>query len=249
MTLKGFTLGLIASFGIPWLLILVFPSIGMSHLDPVRFEGKDIDGGEGVYLPPRDGRITLGSEVYGQEGCYYCHSQLVRPTYAGADLWRDEIGGLAKSADNPQDTRRETIPQDYDGETVAHVGLSRVGPDLSNFGRRIHFHLKPGAEVTPEEWILRHLYDPRTNKGYRQNDTQLHAKSVCPGKKGLFETVDAVQGRAEGLDVEGLDDGTNVIPTARAKALAGYLRSLKRDPLNAPLPSTLNHAPGKPAAK
>ena len=115
MKFKAFIFGLLASFGLPWLLAIVVPFSTMRNLDPAKYAGMEIDGGEGIYIPKRDGRISEGSDVYGQEGCYYCHTQLVRPTYAGSDVWRADWGGLKKSADNP-DTRRETLSTDYDGE-------------------------------------------------------------------------------------------------------------------------------------
>lgn len=240
MSLKGFLTGLILSFGAPWVIAIILPFSTMSNLELVSYEGVDEDGGEGVYIPKRDGRIEEGSKIYGQEGCYYCHTQLIRPTYAGSDIWRKDWAGLAKTLDNP-DTRRETNAFDYQDEKVAHVGISRVGPDLSNFGRRISANLAPGS-ITAEEWVFNHLYNPRENKGYRQDDQQLHAKSVCPSKPGLFKTVDASQARSGGLRVAA-PEGKAIVPTDRARALASYLLSLKKDTFNQPLPKSLNYGP------
>jgi len=245
MTFKGFIIGLVASFGLPWLFAMVIPFAKMRHLDLVEYEGVDVDGAEGVYLPKRDGRITEGSKIYGQEGCYFCHTQLIRPTYAGSDIWRKDWAGLAKTADNP-DTRRETIAFDYQDEKIAHTGMVRVGPDLSNFGRRISSNLQLGG-ITAEEWLFHHLYNPRIKTGYRSNDQAIHAKSVCPPKPSLFKTVDAAQARSGFLDVE-CEEGKAIIPTDRARTLASYLLSLKKDTLNQPLPKSLNYAPAQPKA-
>lgn len=250
MSLKAFIPSLLVAFGVPWLLIIVFPYLKMNHIEPVEFAGVDVDGGEGVYTTSRDGIVTLGSEVYGQEGCYYCHSQLVRPTYAGSDIWRDNLGGLSKTSNNP-DTRRETHAWDFDGEHVAHVGIQRVGPDLSNFGRRLTHYLKPGSDLTPEQWVFNHLWDPRNKTGYEPDDQHLYSGSVCPSKKGLFEVKDAKLSRADGvaLPTEEGKPAKVAIPGARARALAGYLLSLKKDTLNAPLPEALNYTPVAKTAK
>ena len=39
MTLKTFILGLLVSFGTPWLLIIVVPSLTMNNIDPVVAQG------------------------------------------------------------------------------------------------------------------------------------------------------------------------------------------------------------------
>ncbi|MDG1671366.1 MAG: hypothetical protein P8H96_10885, partial [Akkermansiaceae bacterium] len=81
MTFKSFIFGLLASFGLPWLAVVVFPFSKMRALEPAKFEEGDRKGQ--AYSPMRDGRVNEGSKIYGQEGCYHCHTQLIRPTYAG----------------------------------------------------------------------------------------------------------------------------------------------------------------------
>ncbi|MGJ8696325.1 MAG: hypothetical protein ACSHYF_08395 [Verrucomicrobiaceae bacterium] len=244
MKFKAFIFGLLASFGLPWLLAIVVPFSHMRSLEPVKYEGKDVDGGEGEYLPKRDGRIKEGSEIYGAEGCYYCHSQLIRPTYAGSDVWRDDWAGLEKTPDHP-DTRRETIESDYNDELIAHVGVMRVGHDLSNLGRRLEANLK-GGDLTPETWLYLHLYNPRGVQPYRQGSQDLEANSVCPSKPGLFSEVAVNLGGGQALPLNTGGD-VAVVPTDRARALVSYLLSLKKDTLGQPLPKSLNFNPVQPA--
>ena len=241
MTFKSFIFGLLASFGLPWLAVVVFPFSKMRALDPAKFEEGDRKGQ--AYSPMRDGRVNEGSKIYGQEGCYHCHTQLIRPTYAGPDVHRDEWAGLRLTADNP-DTRRETVPTDYEGEDVAHIGLGRVGPDLSNLGRRLDHYLK-GKDLTPEMWLYLHLYSPRTNTGYVDNDQEIHSHSTCPSKSGLFREIPAVQAGGQALPLY-TPEGVAVIPTDRARALVSYLASLKKDTLGAPLPEAYNLNPTAP---
>jgi cytochrome c oxidase cbb3-type subunit 2 len=251
MKFKAFIIGLLVSFGLPWLLAVVIPYSKMRALEPVSYSGMDVDGGEGVYLTARDGRIREGSQIYGAEGCYHCHSQLIRPTTDYEDIWRTDWAGLTKTADRP-DTRRETLPTDYQDEQIAHIGLMRVGPDLSNIGRRITAkenvtHLRKMG-LTPETWLFAHLYDPRGLDGFRAGNQDVEDRSSCPSKRGLFKKVSVNQGRADALPVE-TDDGTVIIPTDRARQLVGYLLSLKKDNFGQPLPQSLNFNPTAQEAK
>lgn len=238
MTFKAFLFGLLGTFGIPWLLVVVVPFTTMRQLEPVPYDGED--EAAGVYIPKRDGRITEGSLIYGQEGCYQCHTQVIRPTYAGNDVFRDEWAGLRKGDKVDKDTRRETLPTDFDQEQVAHVGVSRVGPDLSNFGRRLSHYLD-GSDTTPEEWVLMHLYNPREVFRY-DNPKETALNSTCPPKGGFFKEVDVYGSASRTLPV-GIEEGKGVVPTDRARALASYLISLKKDTLGNPLPAPLNFEP------
>lgn len=243
MKFKAFILGLLLSFGLPWLLAIVIPFSQMRSIDPVTMDDESSE----IYEFKRDGRSTEGSLVYGQQGCYYCHSQLIRPTTVGKDTWRLDWAGLPKTVDHP-DTRRETLATDYQGEAIAHTGLMRIGPDLSNLGRRLEAkenvaHL---AEIglTPERWLYAHLYDPRGVDGLRRGNDDLEANSACPSKKGLFVTASLSTVRSAILKGKN-DDGETValIPTDDARALVSYLLSLKKDTLSQPVPKSLNFNP------
>lgn len=75
-----------------------------------------------------------GREVYVREGCFYCHSQFVRP--------------------QDRDFGSKVAPGDYANETPNVLGTSRTGPDLSNEGGKLpdawHIgHLKSPRDYTP----------------------------------------------------------------------------------------------------
>ncbi len=242
MTFKAFIFGLLGTFGIPWMLVVVIPYSTMRTSEPIQYE--DGAGLSGAFIPSRDGRIKEGSMVYGQEGCYQCHTQVIRPTYAGNDVHRGEWAGLRKSSDVENDTRRETIADDFSQEKAAHIGQSRVGPDLSNFGRRLAHYLKVNKnDLTSEEWILMHLYNSRDLPGYL--DGAKPYNSTCPPKGGLFDEV-AVYGAGSGTLPVDIKEGRGIKPTDRARALASYLLSLKKDTLGNPLPEALNYNPDAP---
>ena len=134
MSFRTFILSLTASFGVAWLAIVIVPYFKMRSLEPIAIEEED--GTNAVYIPKRAGRVADGAEVYAANGCYQCHSQLVRPTYAGNDMFRSDMGGIAGDEERG-DTRRETNAFDFQDEKFAQIGVSRLGPDLSNLGRRI----------------------------------------------------------------------------------------------------------------
>ncbi|HBF18245.1 MAG TPA: hypothetical protein DDW37_11475 [Verrucomicrobiales bacterium] len=251
MTFKAFIIGLLATFGIPWLLLVVVPYSTMRSLEPVKYEkNSELSG---AFVPKRDGRIREGSKIFGQEGCALCHTQVIRPTYAGNDVHRGEWAGLRKSSSVDEDTRRETIAQDFQQEQVAHVGQTRVGPDLSNFGRRLEHYLKLNkSNRTPEQWSLMHLYNPKGVPRYEVPETGAQIitswKSTCPPKGGFFKKVQ-VNGAGHGnLPIE-IEEGIGIKPTDRARALASYLVSLKKDTLGNPLPEALNFNPKAPKSE
>ena len=253
MTVKTFFIGLIASFALPWLAVVAVPYASMRAVEIPQYDMAK-DGKEGAYTPVKSGRVANGSAIYGAEGCAQCHSQLSRPTYAGNDLGRPDLAGLAKDP-NLGDTRRESNLWDYDKEPYAWIGETRMGPDLGNYGRRMELlaieenkaraeelgikEIKdlPGSErFNVENAVFTHLYDPRIG----------NVKSICPSYKCFF-TTDKVygQGAVNALKIES-KDGEQVIPGERAQTLASYLLGLKRD---GEVPDSMNFARNKKSSK
>ena len=230
MSFRKFILGLSVSFGVAWLAIIIIPFIKMRNLAPIELN-EVTDGTQGIFFPKRTGRVADGAIVYAENGCYLCHTQLIRPTYAGNDLYRADWGGL-KADPERGDTRRETNAYDFFGEKFAQIGISRMGPDLSNLGRRVELIYAAGAD--PSEWLFAHLYNPR-------QDPQ-HWKSTCPSYRFLF-TKRQIKGNPS-LDALSFanDADQEIVPDSDAKALVSYLLSLKKDQK---APAVLNFAPPK----
>jgi cytochrome c oxidase cbb3-type subunit II len=200
------------------------------HLEPIKLT-EATDGTTGIFFPKRTGRIADGSQVYAENGCYLCHTQVVRPTYAGNDLFRPDWGGLKADPDRG-DTRRETNAYDFFGEKFAHIGVSRMGPDLSNLGRRVESIYAVGKD--PSAWLFAHLYHPRQEPD--------RWKSTCPSFRFLFEERNATGNQsADVLSIQA-SDGMEIVPTSDAKALVSYLLSLKKDQK---APAVLDFAPAK----
>jgi cytochrome c oxidase cbb3-type subunit 2 len=230
MSFRTFILGLSASFGIAWLAVVVVPFIKMRNLAPIQLD-EATDGVTGIFFPKRTGRVANGAQVYAENGCYLCHTQVVRPTYAGNDLYRPDWGGLKADPDRG-DTRRETNAYDFNGEKFAHVGVTRMGPDLSNLGRRVESIYAAGGD--PEQWLFAHLYNPRQEPA--------KWKSTCPSYRFLF-SEEKIQGNAQS-DALQSPSGSDMqlVPSADAKALVSYLLSLKKDQK---VPTVLDFAPAK----
>lgn len=159
--------GLAVAFALPWLFLVLIPYIDHSGLEPVAYgEGEEVEGGYTAYPDRaffRFGSSDYGREIYAAEGCAYCHTQVVRPTYAGPDMWRPGWGGREEDG-----LARETRPRDYVLEEVAPLGYQRIGQDLSNVGSRIpsrelmHQHLSDPKSIDRNSGMpaYRHLYKP-----------------------------------------------------------------------------------------
>ena len=227
MSFRLFATGLTASFFIAWLAVVVVPFFKLRNPAPVSFK-EGVDTQEGIYHPKRAGRVANGAIVYAENGCYQCHTQVIRNTDAGNDLGRPAWGGLAGDPERG-DTRRESNIFDYSGESFAQIGVTRLGPDLSNFGRRVLAEQGDQAEA----WIYRHLYNPRL-------DPERALWSTCPPHPFLFEERKVYGQRSDDAVPTETEEGTEIVPGSQAKALASYLLSLQRD--NA-VPASMNYAP------
>jgi cytochrome c oxidase cbb3-type subunit I/II len=90
--------------------------------------------GKVVATPHRTAVENLGRKVYIREGCWYCHSQFVRPVNRDTDKW----GPVSQAGEFIYD-----VPQMF--------GTRRIGPDLSREGNR-----------RSDEWHYAHHWDPRS---------------------------------------------------------------------------------------
>lgn len=127
--MKGVTalfLGIFGTFAFSWTGLTLIPNFQIGHLDPqADEEGTDI------YPVPKSGMAERGRKIYAANGCVYCHSQQVRADYAASDIERK--WGTRRSA-----------PRDYIFERPALLGKTRLGPDLSNIGKRA-----PSEDASP----------------------------------------------------------------------------------------------------
>ena len=116
--LQPLFLGIFGIFAFSWLGMTVVPNLQIGSLNP-----QSDEEGTDIYPMPLSGMANRGAEVYAANGCFYCHSQQVRPEYGGSDLER-------KWGD------RRSAPRDYIFEPIVLLGEMRLGPDLANAGHR-----------------------------------------------------------------------------------------------------------------
>src|SRR5437764_7774094 len=132
--MKGFTslvLGIFGTLAFSWIGLAYIPNLQIGHLDPQMEE----DGSD-AYPVPKSGMAERGRRVYVANGCFYCHSEQVRADYAGADIdrkWGD----------------RRSAPRDYIFDRPALLGRLRMGPDLSNIGKRAPAEAEAAASPAP----------------------------------------------------------------------------------------------------
>src|SRR3984893_6530007 len=120
-------IGLFGTFAFSWVGLSVIPNWQIGHLDPqMDEEGAD------AYPKPKSGMADRGLKVFTANGCYYCHSEQIRPDYAGSDMDRSRDYGPDP---RPKWAVRRSAPRDYIFERPTLIGKMRVGPDLANMGK------------------------------------------------------------------------------------------------------------------
>jgi cbb3-type cytochrome c oxidase subunit II len=130
----------IFSFSLIYTVVVLIPDMTMVKIHPSEYameyvqkdeKGEILRDDKGIPVPNAAGR---GRKVYIKEGCFYCHSQFVRP--------------------QDRDFGSRVYAGDYANETPNILGTSRTGPDLSNEGQKLpdawHIgHLRDPRAYTP----------------------------------------------------------------------------------------------------
>ena len=174
--LKPLFLGLFATFAFSWLGLALIPNMQIGHLDP-----QSDEEGTDVYPLPLSGMAERGRKVYTANGCFYCHTQQIRPDYDSSDI--DRKWGERRSA-----------PRDYIFARPVLLGRMRMGPDLSNLGKRAPADDQAGPATAavrvhhplPQRALrharqLRRLLQPRN----RVRLHQLHRRLEFPHPRAL----------------------------------------------------------------
>jgi cytochrome c oxidase cbb3-type subunit 2 len=134
-------------------LIVVAISIGgLVEIVPLMFSTDATEPDENI-LPYSALRLA-GRDVYVSEGCYNCHSQMIRPFRSETERY------------GPYTTAGETV---YD--RPFQFGSKRTGPDLARVGGRYsdawqRLHLTDPRALVPESnmpaytWLAEKMVDP-----------------------------------------------------------------------------------------
>ena len=113
-------------------LTLLVVSVGaLVEIVPLYFQRSTTQPVDG--LKPYTALQLAGRDVYIREGCYNCHSQMIRPIRAETERY----GEYSK-------------PGEFVWDHPFQWGSRRIGPDLQRVGGKY-----------PDLWHVRHMDDPR----------------------------------------------------------------------------------------
>jgi cytochrome c oxidase cbb3-type subunit 2 len=141
----------------PWLLIvlvlLVVSVGGLVEIVPLFFQKSTTEPVAGLthYSPLR----LAGRDIYVREGCYNCHSQMIRPLRAETERYG-----------------HYSVAGEFVYDRPFQWGSKRTGPDLARVGGRYsdewhHAHLNNPRDVVPESnmpaypWLAQTQLDPQ----------------------------------------------------------------------------------------
>jgi cytochrome c oxidase cbb3-type subunit I/II len=166
-----------------------------------------------------------GRDIYVREGCYTCHSQMVRP-------FRDETaryGEYSKAGEFVYDH-----PFQW--------GSKRTGPDLARLGGKYpdswHYNhmleptsMSPGSVMPNYPWLL----EDKVDVGSTVGKIKAMQKLGVPYPKG-YEKMAAADMEKQAVQIaERLEkDGIKTMPDKEIVALIAYLQKLGRDIKSAP---------------
>ncbi|HEX5515757.1 MAG TPA: cytochrome-c oxidase, cbb3-type subunit II [Gammaproteobacteria bacterium] len=120
------------NLGLMGVLILIVVAMGgLVEITPLMFQAQTTQPAEGVV--PYPALQFAGRDVYVSEGCYNCHSQMVRPFRAETERY----GHYSVAGESVYDR-----PFQW--------GSKRTGPDLARVGGRY-----------TDDWHRAHLLNPR----------------------------------------------------------------------------------------
>jgi cytochrome c oxidase cbb3-type subunit 2 len=182
--LMGVLIALVISFG------------GLVEIVPLYFQGASTNPAPGI--KPYEALRLAGRDVYVREGCYNCHSQMIRPFRAETERY------------GPYSLAGESV---YDHPF--QFGSKRTGPDLARVGgrysddwHRVHFtnprDVVPESNMPAYPWLAKNGIDgalverkmrtlARLGHPYTEDDFAGAAAAVA-GKTELDALIAYLQG-------------------------------------------------------
>ena len=141
----------------PWLLIVLIVVVvsfgGLAEIVPLFFQKSTTEPVAGLkpYSPLR----LAGRDIYIREGCYNCHSQMIRPFRAETERYG-----------------HYSVAGEFVYDRPFQWGSKRTGPDLARVGGRYsdewqRVHLNNPRDVVPESimpgypWLAQTKLDPQ----------------------------------------------------------------------------------------
>ena len=130
--MSGFHEKIEKNLGLMIILVLITISVGgVVQITPLFFMGSTTEPVDG--LEPYSPLELIGRDIYVREGCYVCHSQMIRPFRAETERYG-----------------HYSLAGEYVYDHPFQWGSKRTGPDLHRVGGRYS-----------DEWHRVHLMNPR----------------------------------------------------------------------------------------
>jgi cytochrome c oxidase cbb3-type subunit 2 len=166
--------------------LLVVSVAGLVEIVPLFFQKSTTEPIEGV--KPYPALQLAGRDIYIREGCYGCHSQMVRPFRAETERYGHYSVAGESVFDHP-----------------FQWGSKRTGPDLARVGGRYsddwhRVHLNNPRDVVPESnmpaypWLSRNLVDADILPAKMQ---ALRKVGVPYSDEDIKGAVEAAKGKTE----------------------------------------------------
>ena len=169
------------------LIVLTFLTVfvgGAIEIIPLFWQKSTTTPIEG--LKPYDAVRLVGRDIYIREGCYNCHSQMIRPFRAETERYGHYSVGGESVYDHP-----------------FQWGSKRTGPDLARVGNRYSdawhvTHLNNPRDVVPESNMpaYPHLI---TTKAAATVGSDVDAKMVALRRVGVPYTDEDIAGAKEAI--------------------------------------------------
>ena len=168
------------------LTIVLISFGGLVEIVPLFFQ-KSTTTPVNELVKPYDPVRLAGRDIYIREGCYNCHSQMIRPFRAETERYG-----------------HYSVAGEFVYDHPFQWGSKRTGPDLARVGGRYsdqwhHTHLMNPRDVVPESnmpayfWLDRPLKEP--NIGAKM--AALRAVGVPYTDKEIADAPKAVEGKTE----------------------------------------------------
>jgi cytochrome c oxidase cbb3-type subunit 2 len=173
-----------------WLLIILIVLVvavgGLVEIVPLYFQRQTTEPVAGIkpYAPLR----LMGRDIYIREGCYNCHSQMIRP-------FRAEVLRYG----------HYSVAGEFVYDHPFQWGSKRTGPDLARVGGRysdewLRIHFNNPRDVVPESNMPRYPWLERTQLDDSDIQARMHALrtvGVPYSDQEIAQAPEAVRGHTE----------------------------------------------------
>jgi cytochrome c oxidase cbb3-type subunit I/II len=205
--------------GLMAVLTTLFISVG-GLVEIVPMFTVSVDPAVAANVEPYTPLEVAGRDIYTREGCYVCHSQMVRP-------FRDETlryGLWSRS-------------EEYVWDRPFLLGSRRIGPDLHRVGGKYpdawHYeHLlnprstSPGSVMPPYYWLTTQKIDP---EDVRASVVALSRVGTPYSDDEIANVPKLLQEQGEGVVKRMAEGGITVAWDDEIVAVTAYLQRLGRD--------------------